>query len=702
MRIKISIKLKLMILVLGVNALFAVYNIGQVLSLKSAVLKEQHTQLEQEVTVLLKEQVIGQVDNITLAISDDYHRSQEAAIQSDLVQFMAAIRGTVTRLYDNTLSDDPSELIYTFLNEYRTETGRYLFAYNATTYANEAVGNGTTAMGNDKMTQDEHGNYYVQEIVDGARQQEIAFTRYYFTNPESGKVEEKVSASFLFEPLDLVIASGEYLSSLQAGLISEALETVARARYGGSGYFWIQDEQGTILAHPNRALIGQVVPATEKIAAELRGQEEAFVGTTFNNPKTGQVEDKISYARRIMPDWGWTIGTGIYQSDIDQVTRGLDADTKAIFDDKAMLSMWVTIALTLAIISVSLFLISILAKALNQLRERIENLSSGEADLTARLEVTSNDEIGQIQTAINRFVGELQSMLLDIQTANMELEAGFAGLRRENEQSMVALEHHADRTANVVTATGQMDVCASDVASRSAKTSEHTRKGNDQARHAMAAMTDSSESVSALVAQLDEAKSWVAKTATSSEQISQVLTVIGGIAEQTNLLALNAAIEAARAGEQGRGFAVVADEVRALATRTQECTTEIGALLESVGHDVSSTEQAINSTVQRCDVVVEKTGRVSADLEQLTDSIGDIDKLTAQIATAAEEQSTVSRDIADAIGEIEGTAQGLKGGAQHTTEALLGLTATHKHLNELVARFKLESSTAPNGRSETV
>ncbi len=692
MRLTLSIKQKLMILVLGVNAIFAAYNIGQVLSLKSTVLTEQQAQLEQEITTLLKAQVIGQVDNITLAISDNYQRSQESAIQADLVAFMTAIRGTLTRLYDNTLSDAPAELIYTFLNEYRTEHGRYLFAYNATTYANEAVGSGATAMGNDKMTRDERGNYYVQAIVDGAREQAIAFTRYYFTNPETGEVEEKVSASFLFEPLNLVIASGEYLSSLRADRIREALETVSRARYGEAGYFWIQDAKGTILAHPNAGLVGQQVPATLKIAKAIEGREEAFVDTTFTNPQSGQVEDKLSYARRVMPDWGWIIGTGVYRSDIETITGTLDQEIEGIFDEKAALGVGVTLALTLAILCVSLFLISILAKALNQLRQRIENLSSGEADLTARLDVTSDDEIGQIQQAINRFVGELQSMLLEIQTANLELDAGISGLRHHNEQNRTALEHHADRTAGVVTATEQMDVCASDVATRSARTSEHTRQGAEQARHAMTTVGESTESVRALVQQLEEAKAWVAKTTNSTEQISRVLTVIGGIAEQTNLLALNAAIEAARAGEQGRGFAVVADEVRALANRTQECTSEIGTLLGDVGHDVSHTEQAISTTAERCDAVVANTERVSTDLQHLSRAIQEIDKLTAQIATAAEEQSAVSRDIANAIGEIEGTAKGLKGVSQQTTEALHGLTATHQHLDALVARFKLESA----------
>ncbi len=217
-----------------------------------------------------------------------------------------------------------------------------------------------------------------------------------FQTPVTNTVEEKLTASFYFKPLNLVIATGEYISTLRKDELQAAISTVSSTAYGQNGYFWIQDKDGSILAHPKASIVGTALSTTTKIANSMKGKSEAFVKIAYENPTTKKTENKITYARKVFPEWGgWTIVTGAYESDIVSIKDGLTKATAEIFNDKVYESIVTATVLLIVSLLVVWWAINTIVKGLIELKARIDTLSTGEADLTSRIEITSNDEVGR-------------------------------------------------------------------------------------------------------------------------------------------------------------------------------------------------------------------------------------------------------------------------------------------------------------------
>ncbi|WP_335903892.1 methyl-accepting chemotaxis protein [Shewanella algae] len=216
-----------------------------------------------------------------------------------------------------------------------------------------------------------------------------------------------------------------------------------------------------------------------------------------------------------------------------------------------------------------------------------------------------------------------------------------------------------------------------------------TDKARAQGDESRQAVEQASNNVMALVSEVDSASQTIAEMDESTRRIAGVLDVIGEIAEQTNLLALNAAIEAARAGEQGRGFAVVADEVRALAARTQASTSEINNMLEQLRQGADSAVNAMNRTRQSCQATADTTTLVAESLQGLTEHVFDINGLSSQIATAAEEQSSVSEEITRNLSVIREMVEELNQSGKATLGSTAALAAAKDQLSSVVRQFKL-------------
>ncbi len=234
-----------------------------------------------------------------------------------------------------------------------------------------------------------------------------------------------------------------------------------------------------------------------------------------------------------------------------------------------------------------------------------------------------------------------------------------------------------------------MSSTAEDVARNAADTASLTRVANDQALSSKKIVEDASLSVHELISEVDQATHKVRTMEQDARRINSVLMVIGEIAGQTNLLALNAAIEAARAGEQGRGFAVVADEVRALAGRTQASTFEINEMLSRLQEGVSAAVLAMEVTKEKCQSTVEKTALVTDGLDVMADSVSRINDFSTQIATAAEEQSAVSDEINRNMVTVRQIVNDLVSGASASEQNSQSLTNSNKSLIGLVKRFKV-------------
>jgi methyl-accepting chemotaxis protein len=234
-----------------------------------------------------------------------------------------------------------------------------------------------------------------------------------------------------------------------------------------------------------------------------------------------------------------------------------------------------------------------------------------------------------------------------------------------------------------------MSESARSVAENVQQSSHITVSTNEEANTSKSIVNNAVITVRSLVDEVEEMAERIQVMNTDANKISAVLSVIGDISEQTNLLALNAAIEAARAGEQGRGFAVVADEVRALAARTQNSTTEISDMLDRLLDGTEKVVNAMETTKERCNTTAEKTSEVSGSLDIVSNSVKQIDDISNQIATATEEQSAVSEEISRNMLSIRDIVQSLVSSGQDTVSVTQSLSKSNAHLEKLVGQFKV-------------
>ncbi|MFF7710624.1 methyl-accepting chemotaxis protein [Pseudomonas sp. NPDC007930] len=280
-------------------------------------------------------------------------------------------------------------------------------------------------------------------------------------------------------------------------------------------------------------------------------------------------------------------------------------------------------------------------------------------------------------------------MITEVSACSGVIAGGVEQLRQQAQGTNRILVRHANETDQAVTAITEMSSTAEDVARNAAQTASMTRSANDNARQSKGVVDDASASVNALIGEVEVATSTVRAMEEDAQRINAVLGVIGEIAGQTNLLALNAAIEAARAGEQGRGFAVVADEVRALAGRTQASTSEINDMLARLQHGVGAAVAAMEKTLHSCQATVAKTQKVNSGLDGMADSVVRINDLSTQIATAAEEQSAVSEEINRNMVAVRHIVEELVAEGAQSERSTAALAASNETLIAVVRRFKV-------------
>ena len=460
-------------------------------------------------------------------------------------------------------------------------------------------------------------------------------------------------------------------------------DLVARKEQEIGGQVMIIEADGKILSK-NARLNGDVVlgnlsahadyPFAGAIASLLgqsRGTE--LLRTTFQDQ--GQEQTLLLQAIEGTP---WLLATALPTSTLTQ-------------DSQDVLTTLAAIQLPLVGLLFVLMLLAItqLGSRLQTLKQNIDALSAGDADLTARIQVKGNDELDHIALSVNRFIAYLQQMMVQVTDATDLITRELAQLDQQTGQARRILGEHAAETDQVVTALTELSSTADSVAQHASDSASFTEAANGQAANSRKVVGSASASVVALIDEVDLAAAKVLEMQEDAKQIGSVLGVIGGIAAQTNLLALNAAIEAARAGEQGRGFAVVADEVRALAARTQKSTAEVGSMLSRLTQGVADAVVAMEQTKRSCQAAADTTGQVTGGLDSMADSVVQIHDLSSQIATAAEEQSRVTEEINRNMVSIRDMLNLLVENGRNTEQSAESLLSSNRQLLALVRRFKV-------------
>lgn len=441
-----------------------------------------------------------------------------------------------------------------------------------------------------------------------------------------------------------------------------------------------------------------------KLALQLlrNGQLELFA-TTFN----GELPVDAENLQRVLNG-----SPGSYLIEIADVPYGIYADTFRDFSnnvigvllvgkDRNFFSSQLS-DIKMATLSVSLaglFLFGLgvwfigrnVCRPLQQATGMMHEISAGDGNLDVALDASGRDEVARLAAGFNKFVGTIRGLVTEVNRSAGQINLVADGLAATSAKASDRILLQQSETTQIATAMTEMSATVQEVANRTAEvasTAENTLKtvhsGNTAVDAASQAVHDLADDVAA-------ASTTVQRVHSESERIGTVLEVIRGIAEQTNLLALNAAIEAARAGEQGRGFAVVADEVRQLAHRTQESTREIQEMVESLQASVGQTIAVMDRSHERAETTVERTTRVNELLSDISTSMSNITQMSLQIATAAEEQSHVAEDINRNVANINEMGMANTEEMASTSAAARELSGNIESLVAQVSRFRVTS-----------
>jgi len=397
--------------------------------------------------------------------------------------------------------------------------------------------------------------------------------------------------------------------------------------------------------------------------------------------------------------WGNNTGTDILGYPMENKQEGdLHGAFEIIIplsDDFAKLQndIWFAIGcliLTILIIGCTGYFVmnKIIINPLTNLALRLQDICSGDGDLTARLDTTGKSEFAWVGSSFNSFVKKIAKTIDNISYTSQQLTSSADKLANITQQTEQGVERQLAETTQVATAMGEMTGTVLEVARNAVSASDAAGTADTEAASGKSIVTQAMEEINQLASEVDNAANVIHELENDSNSIGEVLSVIQGIAEQTNLLALNAAIEAARAGEQGRGFAVVADEVRTLASRTQNSTLEIQQTIERLQNRAKQAVSVMDKGKKQAISSVEQASSANVSITKISERIDTISDMNNQIASAAEEQTAVAEEINRNISNISEVANETSVGARDTSEACKELLELANQLKSTVGQFR--------------
>lgn len=468
-------------------------------------------------------------------------------------------------------------------------------------------------------------------------------------------------------------------------------------RFGSAGYFYIYNTQGINIFHGSKPelegsdLIGMTDPKGTKIVVGLLNAAQKGDGHFsyfYQKPDSQAQIEKLSYVT-MLPGTDWMLGTGAYIEDIEAVINEYALTAKQSLQAKMTQILLLSAILIIATIVIIFSAASKIVTPIGRMADNLNDIAQGDGDLTLRLTVQGQDEIAQLGRSFNLFVDKLHHTIGEINSATIEINQAGSDMNQQSHEISLQLLSHNNETEQVVSAITEMSSAAHEVASNTNQVAEATQAVTEDVVRAQECVDTSLSEISALVAEIDGAAGTLNALSEQSQKINKVLSVIGSIAEQTNLLALNAAIEAARAGEQGRGFAVVADEVRSLASRTQASTLEINTMLSELHHLVALSVNAMELSQERSVRSINSSQAISESLGSVTTAINSINNMSTQIATAATEQSSVTEEINRNIYAIQEIVNVLTKSSKEAETVSRNVSSEGGKLKKLVSQFKI-------------
>ncbi|WP_394132908.1 methyl-accepting chemotaxis protein [Marinobacter nauticus] len=466
---------------------------------------------------------------------------------------------------------------------------------------------------------------------------------------------------------------------------------------GSEGYLFAYDTEGVVLMHGvNPALEGRnlwgfqdpngTYLIRELIEAARNGG--GYVPYGWKHPETGNVAPKLGYAE-MLPKWGVMIGTGFWIDGLESQVASMEQRVGDSLGEAIIGSVTTSLIALAIIVFLALVVVRGIIRPLKSAVTAMNGIASGDGDLTRRLEVSGRDELSQLATAFNSFADQVHGLVRQVRQSAETLNVTTGELNEVMVEAEQGVERQKSESDQVATAMNEMTAAAQEVAGNASEASDSAGHATAQVTDAQGLVYQAIEVIGGLSKQVEEGVQVIEKLGTDSRQIDSVLEVIREIADQTNLLALNAAIEAARAGEAGRGFAVVADEVRTLASRTQKSTQEIQATIERLQKGAQQAVTLIGAISQRSEETVEETRQVNEALQRISQAVNTITDMNTQIASAAEEQTSVSETINQNVHEIVAISEQTAQGTRRAGEATQRLKALAGELTDEVSRYRV-------------
>lgn len=494
------------------------------------------------------------------------------------------------------------------------------------------------------------------------------------TEPYIASSSGKLTLSFM-SPLT---ANGTLNGVVSSDIaLDEIIQKVLHIKLGNTGYAFVVDKSGKILIHPNQEYA--LKKNLADLSPELKGVSEKFSAskTTLIRYQLDGTERVMSYAE--IPSTGWYLCVTVDKSEVfAPVSKQLTA-----------LAIIGLLFLGAGVTVVTLFIMKLL-RPLTELCERVSDIAEGDGDLTRKIDLGDRrDEIGVLALKLNHFVENIRQIVLQIADASAKLAGDSERLSSIASTISTGTEEVASQTTAVATAGEEMSATASDIANNCLSVAENAKLAAGTTHKGFDVVSSTLDGIRRRGEVTQQTARAISSLGERSEQIGAIVSTIEDIADQTNLLALNAAIEAARAGEQGRGFAVVADEVRALAERTTKATKEIGEMIRAIQQETKVAMTAMDEGVIASEKGIEEAARIESSLKSILDQVEAVTAQVNQIATAAEEQTAVTNEITGNIHRVTSVLH-------HTTQEAQTVAATSAHvsgvagnLHAIVGKFKL-------------
>ncbi|KAF2390547.1 Methyl-accepting chemotaxis protein McpG [Pseudomonas frederiksbergensis] len=450
------------------------------------------------------------------------------------------------------------------------------------------------------------------------------------------------------------------------------IDTLSARDFDGMGYAFLVSADGKILVHPDKALV-------MKSLSEAYPKNTPRISSDYSEVEVdGKTRIVTFTAIKGLPSVNWYIGLSV---DKDKAFAMLSE-----FRASAVIATVIAVAIIIALLGM---LIRILIQPLHVMTRAMEDIADGEGDLTKRLTIQNQDEFGVLGTAFNRFVERIHTSIREVSSATGQVNEVALRVVAASNSSMFNSDQQASRTNSVAAAINQLGAAAQEIARNAAQASNQASDARSLAEDGQQVVDRSIKAMNQLSSMLSASSTNIESLNSKTVNIGQILEVITSISQQTNLLALNAAIEAARAGEAGRGFAVVADEVRNLAHRTQESAQQVQTMIEELQVGARESVSTMSESQRHSQDSVEIANLAGERLNSVTLRIGEIDGMNQSVATATEEQTAVVESINVDITEINTLNQEGVENLQSTLRACSDLEQQAARLKQLVGSFRI-------------